>query len=150
MSQSFNIFKFFEKPKSLKRIKTVLHKKFGAIDRIIKINTNNLEPIHQFNQNLLSFGNVLIFMPKYKILISAILGEVEENESLNFFKCILEGKFSEKPIQIEYFIEGKINKGAYIIILNNTDIKSLFQNFSSKYNHTTETLKKWGLNHHDV
>ena len=148
MSQLFDVFKFFEKPKSLKRIKNVLHKKFGAIDRIIQIRNNELCCEHNFKEGFICYGNLLVFIPKNMILLSCIFGEVETNECLQYFKTFLNGNFNDKSITIRYFIEGKVVEGATILILNNTNLNSIFEGTQiiPKYEHQKKELKSLGIN----
>ena len=126
MSNSFDIYKFFEKPKSIRRIKNVLHLKFGDLKRIIKIRENEIFNGLEFEDSMLCYGNFIIFFPKKMILLSCILEEVETNPNLQYFKPYLEGNFNDKLITIKYFIERKVCEGATMLILNNTNINSIF------------------------
>lgn len=148
MAQSFDIFKFFEKPKSIKRIMNVLHNKFGAINRIIVINENEMSFSSTFNKYDITYGNFLVFLPKNKILLSCILGEVETNDCLQYFNAFLSGSFNDKLITVKYFIEGKVVEGAKILILNNTNLNSIFDGIpmTTKYEHQKSQLKTLGIN----
>jgi hypothetical protein len=143
---------YFTSPHHAEEILSTFCAVYGAgfdDDRMLQIQGNQLSFVRQYaRKKLLSFGNVIVVFPCAQVSLVFTLDELHCNPHLRYFQTFIgeDGWHSERALQLQVLVTPtQCMPGAYLLVLYQTNLRSLPFEKMRRSIHHTESLRLLNL-----